>query len=267
MAPGSKGARVVKGRKKKSVRSKLPAVALLASVLLIWEFGLRAANVEPFIFPTPTAVADSLVHNASELADHAAVTGWEIVLGFTIAAIAGVLIALALHLSRPLKDAAYPLLVASQAIPLVVISPVLVLLMGFGIGPKLVIVALTCFFPVVVTTLDGLASTDPTMRQMMTTLYGNRWDILWRVEIPSALPSFFTGLRIGATYCAIGAIVAEWSGATAGLGFFIQQRASSLDTPDVIAAIVVICLITFVLLGVLTWIERRTIPWAHRGKR
>lgn len=251
-------------RGRRTLKGAAAPTALVIIMIGLWEAGLRVAGVETYLFPKPSEVAASIAENQSTLRSHAETTAVEILLGFAIAVSLAVAISLALHLSSALRRAVFPLLVASQAIPLIVIAPVLVVIMGFGLGPKLAMVTMICFFPVVVTTVDGLQSTDPVMKQMMTTLYGNRWDILRRVEIPSALPNFFSGVRIGATYCAVGAIVGEWAGASKGLGFYIQQKAASLATADVFGAVVVICAISFALIAGVILAERMLVPWARR---
>ena len=140
-----------------------------------------------------------------------------------------------------------------------------VLVIGFGIGPKLAVIALFCFFPIVVNTIDGLVGVDREYIRMMQTLDGSRWDIFRRVEFPSALPSIFTGVRIGATYAAIGAVFGEWAGSQAGLGWLMLQAKGRLDTPLVFAAVVIITAMAIALFVLVVLIERLTIPWARNG--
>jgi len=163
-----------------------------------------------------------------------------------------------------LRRGLYPILIASQSVPTVVLAPVLVLLMGFNFGPKLAIIGLFCFFPIVVNTVDGLGSVDREYIRMMLTLDGSRWAIFRRVEFPSALPLIFSGMRIGATYAAIGAVFGEWAGSEAGLGFQMLQAQGRLDTPLVFAAVLLVSLIAIALFLVVSLVERLTIPWAKR---
>lgn len=143
------------------------------------------------------------------------------------------------------------------------LAPVLVFLMGYGIGPKLVIVALICFFPVVVNMLDGLRSVDPELVTMMQTLHASRRDVLVRVEFPAALPRLFSGMRIAATYATIGAVFGEWSGSTEGLGYVMLQATPSLETERVIAVVVILSIVSLALFAAVNLLERRFAPWAR----
>ena len=149
-------------------------------------------------------------------------------------------IAFALHSSRVVRNAIYPLLIGSQAVPVVVIAPVLAIIFGYTITPKLIVVTLICFFPIVVNTIDGLASVDPELLRVMRTLDGNRWATLRRVEAPAALPSIFSGLRIAATYAPIGAVFGEYAGSQNGLGYVMIQAIPQLETALVFAAIFIL---------------------------
>ena len=244
------------------LKSYGPAVLLVLLAIGIWELLCRVLDVPDYLWPTPSLIVTTLVDNAGDLASDTWVTLREVIYGFLIAVAAGLGIGTALHLSRVLRRAVYPILIASQSIPTVVLAPVLVLLMGFGIGPKLAIIALFCFFPIVVNTVDGLGSVDREYIRMMLTLDGTRWSIFRRIEFPSALPLIFSGTRIAATYAAIGAIFGEWAGSEAGLGFTMLQAQGRLDTPLVFAAVLIVTLIAVALFLLVTLIERLTIPWA-----
>src|SRR5262249_55469342 len=136
-------------------------------------------------------------------------------------------------------------------------------LLGFGIGPKLVVVAIVCFFPIVVNAVDGLRATEPELIQMMRTLDGDRWAIFTRVEFPGALPSIFSGARIAATYAAVGAVFGEWAGSSSGLGFVMLQAQPELDTARIFAAIVVLSALALALYGLVTLAKRTLVPWRN----
>jgi putative hydroxymethylpyrimidine transport system permease protein len=189
-------------------------------------------------------------------------TGKEILLGLAISIVSGILLAIAVHLSGLFKRAIYPLLIASQTVPSVVVAPLFVLAFGFGLLPKLGVIWLICFFPMVVNTIDGLRSVDTAYISMMRSLHASRWAIFRRVEFPAALPNMFTGARIAATYAAIGAVFAEWSGATGGLGYTIQQAGTALNTALVRAGVVVLSIVTLLLFGVVSVAQRVFVPWA-----
>jgi putative hydroxymethylpyrimidine transport system permease protein len=160
---------------------------------------------------------------------------------------------------------AYPLLIGSQTIPIVVLAPILVILLGYGILPKLVIVALICFFPIVVNGLDGLRAVDDDFIHMMRTLDATRWGIFRRIEFPAALPAIFSGMRIAATFASIGAVFGEWSGASAGLGFVMLAATPNLQTARIFAAILILTIIALALFALVSLLERLLVPWAPRG--
>ena len=240
---------------------------LFALVMLgIWEFCIWAFHVPEYLLPSPSQIAVSLkVDWGPYLAPATWVTLREVLIGFAIAAVAGVGLAIVLHMFTPLRRAVYPLLIGSQTIPIVVLAPILVILFGYGLLPKLAIVALICFFPIVVNGLDGLRQVDDDFLRMMRTLDANRWAIFRRVEFPGALPAIFSGMRIAATFAAIGAIFGEWSGASAGLGYVILQATPNLQTSRIFAAIVILTLIAMALFALVSLLERIFVPWAPKG--
>ena len=255
-----------RGRASKLWRSY--GVAMLFSLFLlgVWEFVVWAWHVPTYLIPSPSKIAVALKDDwAPYLAPAAWVTLREVLIGFAAAVVTGIGLAVVLHLFGPLRRAVYPLLIASQTVPIVVLAPVLVILLGFGIAPKLVIVALICFFPIVVNGLDGLRSVDEDYIRMMRTLDASRWAIFRRIEFPSSLPLIFSGLRIAATFAAIGAIFGEWSGASAGLGFVIIEATPNLQTARIFAAILILTVIALLLFGFVSLMERIFVPWAPRG--
>ncbi len=240
-----------------------PALGLLAAGVALWELLVRALRVPAYLLPAPSAVGADFHSDAGLLLSATWVTLREVLLGFLLACAAGLALALALHLSGTLSRALYPLLIASQTIPFVVLAPILVILLGFDLAPKLVIVALICFFPIVVNGTDGLRSVDPDLVRMMRTLDASRWAILQRVEWPSALPLIFSGLRVAATYAAIGAVFGEWAGSNAGLGYVMLQATPNLDTPRIFAAVVILTALSLALFLLVSLVERLAVPWAH----
>ena len=197
------------------VRLWLPPLAIVVALFGAWELAARldvianALNLEPFLVPAPSDIAQALWQDRGLLADNAWVTLKEVLAGFALSVAAGVAFAVVLHLSPTARRAVYPLLVASQTVPIVVVAPILVVWLGFGIGPKLAIIALICFFPITVNTLDGLGSVDPDLVKMMRTLDAGRWQTFRRVEGPTALPYFFSGAKIAVAVAVIGAVTSE----------------------------------------------------------
>jgi ABC-type nitrate/sulfonate/bicarbonate transport system permease component len=240
---------------------------LLAALIGAWQVAAStgaiadALNLEPFLVPSPAEIASSLWESRTLLLENAWVTLREILLGFALAVVAGLAIAVVLYMSQTLRLASYPLLIASQTIPIVAIAPILVVWFGFGIWPKVAIVALVCFFPITVTALDGLRSVDSDAIKLMRTLDAGRWQILRRVAAPTALPFAFSGARIAAVFAPIGAIFGEWVGSDAGLGHLILQDNAQLETARMFAAFVVLSAIALALFGLLSLAERRIVTW------
>jgi len=239
----------------------LPSVVLLAGLIGVWQLVVWAADVPDYLFPAPSAVAAALRDDAGVLGDATAVTAREMVLGFLLAVAIGLAFGVLLHFSTILRRALLPLLVVSQTVPTVVLAPILAILLGYGIGPKLVVVAIVCFFPIVVNAVDGLRATDPELVRMMRTLRGTRWSLFRRVELPGALPMIFSGARVAATYAAVGAVFGEWAGSSEGLGFVMLQSQPSLDTARIFAAVVILSLLALALYGAVTLAERLLVPW------
>jgi putative hydroxymethylpyrimidine transport system permease protein len=255
------------------MRRWLPSALILVALVGGWELAARldviahALRIEPFLVPAPSDIAQSLWDDRSLLADNAWVTLQEVLAGFVLSVIAGAGFAVILHLSATLRRAVYPLLVASQTVPIVVVAPILVVWLGFGIGPKLAIIALICFFPITVNTLDGLGAVDADMVKMMRTLDANRRQTLIRVEAPTALPYFFSGAKIAVAVAVIGAVFGEWAGSSSGLGHLIQQSSAQLQTPRTFAAVAVLSALAVALFASLSALERKVAWWGPRETR
>jgi len=254
-----------------AARRYLAPLAVILVLLGAWEMAARwdwisnALNVEDFLIPAPSDIAISLWEDRSLLLSDGWVTLQEVLLGFAIAAAAGVAFALMIHLSETARRAVYPLLVASQTIPIVILAPILVVWFGFGLTPKLVIVALICFFPITVNMLDGLRSVDPDLTKMMRSLGAGRLQRLWRAELPASLPYAFSGARVAITVSVIGAVFAEYVGSSEGLGHLINQSQAQLLTARSFAAVVILSAMAIALFGLVSLIERRLVSWDSRG--
>jgi putative hydroxymethylpyrimidine transport system permease protein len=243
------------------MRRALPPLAILLVLVGAWEFAARVLGVENYLLPAPSEVASALWNDRGLLAPDAWVTLREVLLGFGLALAAGLGFAVVLHLSAVVRRSLYPLLVASQTVPIIVIAPILVVWFGFGIAPKLGIIALICFFPITVNTLDGLRSVDPELIRLMRTLDASRWQILRRVEAPAALPFAFSGAKVAIAVAVIGAVFGEWAGSDSGLGHLMLQASAQLLTARMFAAVVVLSVFAIGLFALLTAIERRIVTW------
>ena len=240
------------------------ATALLGLFVLAWQGVASLESVDDLLVASPVETAEALHDEFGLLSDNALVTLSEVLLGLAVAIPLGVLLAVGMHLVRPLRDAAYPLLVGSQAIPIVVLAPLFVLAFGYGIGPKLAIVALICFFPITVNLLDGLRSAPPELLKLMRSLGASRLRSLRSVELPASLPYLFSGLKVAATVSVIGAVFGEWAGADEGLGRLVLLANNQLQTPRVYAGIVILTLMAVALFALASLAERLVCPWNRK---
>jgi putative hydroxymethylpyrimidine transport system permease protein len=244
----------------------LPAL-LLAALIGIWQIAAStgalkdALNLQSFLVPSPAEVAESLWDNRGLLAENAWVTLREMLFGILVAILVGVGFAVVMHRWRAMRDASYPLIVASQTIPVVVISPILVTWFGYGIAPKVVIIALVCFFPLTINALDGLRAVEPEAVKMMRSLGASRWQLFRRVEAPTALPHVFTGAKIAVVIAPIGAVFAEWAGSNAGLGHLIQSDTANFEVARQFATVAVLSAIALALMGLTMLAERHVVGW------
>ncbi|MEA2197024.1 MAG: putative hydroxymethylpyrimidine transport system permease protein [Solirubrobacteraceae bacterium] len=239
---------------------------VLAALLGAWELYVDLGGADRLILPPPHQVASSLYDDRSLLWSNFLVTAREIVVGILVAAAAGLALAVSLHLSRTLRRAVYPLLVASQAIPIVLVAPLLVLWLGFGFAPKLVVIAIVCFFPIVVTTIDALAAVDPDLLKLMRTFDSSRARTFRHVELPAALPGLFTGMKIAVVFAPIGAVFAEQAGSNSGLGYVFEQAIPQLLTARAYAAVLILAAFAIALFTVLNLAERLLLPWAYEPR-
>lgn len=237
------------------------SLALLLLLLGAWEAAVRSDLVDELILAAPTSIAEALWIDRDVLAPDLAATALEAALGLLAAAVVGAAIAVAMHLWSPMRRALYPYVIGSQAVPIVVLAAPLILLLGFGLVPKIVIVALVCFFPITVNVYDGLRAVNPDQRKLMRSLGASRTRTLLLLEAPAAAPQAFTGLRIAAAVSVIGAVFAEYSGSESGLGRLISTSLGQLETPRMYAATFLLFLLALALYGLFALAERRLITW------
>lgn len=241
-------------------------ILLLLVLFGIWELYVDLGGVDADILPPPHAVASALWTDRSLLWSNFLVTAREVLLGLIVTALLGVTLAVALHFSPTLRRAFYPLLIASQAIPFPVLAPILLVWLGFGILPKIIVVALVSFFSIVVATLAGLAAVDPELLKLMRTFDASRLRIFRHVELPAALPGLFTGAKIAVAVSVIGAVFAEYNGSNSGLGYLILISIPQLLSARAVAATVVLAVFAIALFGLLSVAERQALPWAYEPR-
>jgi ABC-type nitrate/sulfonate/bicarbonate transport system permease component len=243
-----------------------PLVVILACLLTWWSYAVFA-GLSAFILPTPLQVLQAIWQTRVLLVSAIGTTMLETALGLVMALVLAVLVAAAMDLSSFLRRALYPLLIASQTVQILAIAPLLIIWFGFGLTPKVLIVVLVCFFPMAVSTFDGLISADPDYIALLRAMGASRGQI-WRiVRLPAAMPSFFSGLRVAVTYSVVGATIAEWVGGSAGLGLYILRSKNALATDQVFAGMVVTTLLSIGLFVLVLLIERAVLPWYYSAQR
>tara|TARA_Y100000310_G_scaffold337609_2_gene425148 strand:- start:123 stop:959 length:837 start_codon:yes stop_codon:yes gene_type:complete len=244
----------------------LPSLAIVAGIIVVWEGYVRVFDIEKWLLPAPSAVVATIGDSAGMLARHSWVTLEEIAVGFALALAAGVVLASAIGLSRTVERALYPFVIASQTIPIIVIAPMLLIWVGYGLAPKVIVVALISFFPIVVNMADGLKSADPDVVALMRTLGANRWQVFVKIQAPTSLPYLFSGMRVAIAVSVIGAVIGEWVGSSEGLGYLMIRSKPQFLTERVFAAIVILSAMGVGLFALVGIVERFALPW-QRGTR
>jgi len=247
-------------------RSFLPCLLLLSG-LGIWEAAVHLYAIPHYILPAPSAIAITMVEKRSSLAGHALVTLQEMLLGFGLAAGSGMVLAILMFELPVLEKALYPYVIGSQTVPVFAIAPLLVVWFGYGIPSKVLMAAVIVFFPIVLNTLDGLKSTDADIVNLLQVMQASRWQLLWKVQLPSALPFILSGAKIGISISTIGAVIGEWVGSKAGLGRLMLDANSQLQVSLVFAAIFCLSLMGLGLFGFMTLVERWMMPWRYLEPR
>jgi putative hydroxymethylpyrimidine transport system permease protein len=240
------------------------AAALVLALLVAWELYARSGAVDELILPAPTQIADAIGRDHRLLWDNLLVTASEVAIGLVAALALGFGLAVALHFSRTARRAVYPLLVGSQALPIVVIAPLLLVWLGFGLAPKVVIIALISFFPIVVTTLDALRNVDEDLRKLLRTMDATRWQAFRFAELPAAAPAALSGAKIAVAVSVIAAVFAEYAGSSSGLGHLILQAIPQLQTARAYAAVAILAVLAIALFYLLSAAERWIDP-RHGG--
>jgi NitT/TauT family transport system permease protein len=257
-------ASVERRRAERATRARVSAVlapvAVVIAVLGLWEVGTRAFGVPAFLLPPPTAVVAAMVKHAPLLAAGAWVTTVEIVLGFALSIVVGIPLALMIFLSPPFARAVLPLLISSQAMPKVAVAPLLLVWFGFGLMPKVLIAFLIAFFPVVINTAAGLAAIEPEKIFLARSMGFGAMDTFFKIRLPDALPAIFAGLKISITLAVVGAVVGEFVGGDAGLGYLLMVANGSMDTQLLFAGIVWLTILGVALYLLVELAERLAIP-------
>lgn len=236
-------------------------IVTFVGLMALWHVAYEVVGRQPYLLPSPWQTAQVLVARADLIVQHAWVTGLEIILGLTAGTVLGSLSAIALASFRPARQWLMPVLVVSQAIPVFAIAPLLVLWLGYGMGSKVAMATLIIYFPVTAALFDGLRRTAPGWLDLAKVMGGNRWRTLRYVRIPAALPAFASGLRVATAVAPIGAIVGEWVGSAAGLGYLMLHANARMQVDLMFAALFVLAVFAVALYAVVDALLRRALPW------
>ena len=248
-------------------RDVVPPTALIAVLIIGWYFVAKISGLSSFILPTPLEVIQAGWETRELLLNAVGTTLLATGIGLALALVAGVGIAALVDFSSLAHRALYPLLVVSQTIQILAIAPIMIIWFGFGMTPTVMIVVLFCFFPLAISTADGLTSSDPELIALLRAMGANRRQIWRMVRMPSALPSFFSGLRLAVTYSVVAATIGEWVGGAPGLGLYMLRSKNALATDQVFVAMFITSLLSIALFMTVYGIERLVLPWYHSRQR
>ena len=248
-------------RKYQNISDKLIPIIFILDILILWELVFNLGVVERYTLPSPSDIVNALIVNGSDIMMHTGVTFFEGMTGLLVAVLLALLMAIVMDQFPVVKKAIYPVLVISQTVPIIVIAPLLAMWFGFGIAPKIFVVVLVCFFPITVNLIEGLQSVDGELINLVRSMGATRRQIFAKIKFPSALPYFFSGLKIAATYSIMGAVIGEWLGGKAGLGVYMLRARHAFALDLVFASILVIVILSIVLFYGIAGIQRALMPW------
>lgn len=243
-----------------------PVVGLLLFTGL-WEAGVKLFALPAWMLPSPTTVFTSLFNNFSLIAFHSAYTLLEAGLGYAFSVVLAVFLALAFALSPLLKKIFYPLLILSQTIPLIVLAVLFTIWFGWGLLPKILVVVLVCFFPIALSLMNAINNVDTDLISLFKSMGARPFTIFRMVELPLAMPGLFSGLRISATYSIMAAVIGEWMGAQHGLGYYMLLQQKNFAIDQVLAAVLIICLLSLLVVKLVDILEYLSIPWNREQVR
>jgi ABC-type nitrate/sulfonate/bicarbonate transport system permease component len=245
----------------------LPSLAIVVVVLAVWQVYADVGNVGVDVLPSPWRVLVQGFDDRSDLWSNTVPTLRATLLGFACSVVLGFALSVIMDMWGAIRRALLPLLIVTQTLPLIAIAPLVVLWFGFGLTPKILLIAFVTFFPITVSFVEGYAATDRESETLLRSMGAGRWRIFRSLRLPTSLPFFFAGLRIAITYAVVAAIFAEYAGASSGLGIYMQNAKNSFRTDLVLAAVAVSALLTMTLFALTYVLERLVIPWAHLARR
>ena len=248
-------------KKLRSITNNIHSIVFMAVIVLIWHLVCRFELVPGFILPSPESAAIALFRDAALLMDHAVISLTEAFAGLLLSIIFALLLAVLMNESEFIRKTLYPAVIITQTVPAIAMAPLLVLWMGYGMAPKIALIFITCFFPMTVSTLGGLMSVDEDIIRLFRSMGAGRLKILLWVKLPSAMESFFSGLRLAVSYSIVGAVIAEWLGGNGGLGVYMTRVRKSYAFDRMFAVIIFISILSLILIKLVDIIQKKSMPW------
>lgn len=248
-------------KKLQNIINKLYALGFIIGLILIWQVVCSLELVPGYMLPSPIQVMQAFINEFNVLMEHLMISLSEAFLGLGVGILVAFILAVGMDHYRGLHKSLYPLLIISQTVPVIAIAPLLVLWMGYGMAPKVMVIFLVCFFPITISLLDGFKEADRDTIRLMKSMGANAKQIFWHIKLPCALPGFLAGLKVSVSYAVIGAVVAEWLGGTAGLGVYMTRVRKSYAFDKMFAVIFLVSLISLVLMKLVSLLERKVMPY------
>ncbi|QCQ90407.1 ABC transporter permease [Rhodococcus sp. SGAir0479] len=249
------------------LRRLLPAVVVALALVALWQLYVTVSGIRPQVLPSPARVLEQGWLHRDDIAGHAWATLQVTLVGFAVSLVVAWTLAVLVDFSPWLRRAFVPLFVVSQTLPIIAIAPLMIIWFGFGLLPKILVIALATFFPMAIGLIEGFAAADREAGALLRSMGASRWQEFRFVRLPSALPRFFTALRIGVTYAVVGAVFAEYVGASSGLGIYMSVQKNSFRTDLVLAAVLVTAAISIALYAATFAIERVMAPWIRHPRQ
>ncbi|QEK12522.1 ABC transporter permease [Crassaminicella thermophila] len=250
-------------KKLQNIEKSKVSVIFIGFIFIFWELIVRGGMVPAYILPAPTKVLYTLIKIFPDMLQHLIITLYEAFLGFIMAILLSIIIAVMMDGIMVFKKALYPIIITSQTIPIITLAPLFAMWFGYGYLPKIVVVVLVCFFPITVSLLEGLASVDDELLGLLKSMGASKLQIYKMVKFPAVMPNFFSGLKISGTYSIMGAIIGEWMGGKKGLGVYMIRVRHSFAIDKVFATIIVITLLSIILLKLINILEKKCMPWSR----
>lgn len=247
--------------KTKNIQSKIYPIATIIIVVLIWQLTINFAHVPQYIIPSPLDILKTLVSDFQNIMENTETTLYESFIGFFISIIFSFILAVIMDSFEIVRKSIYPILLISQTIPTIAIAPLFIIWFGFGVLPKIIVVVMVCFFPIVVSLVDGFEKVDRDYINLFSTMKASRLQTFYHLKLPYAMVNFFSGLKIAATYMIMSAIIGEWLGGDNGIGVYMVRAKNAYQLDKVFASILVIVIVSIIIIYIIDFIGKKIIHW------